>query len=356
MRYLKFAAAVLIACLCAAAHATGIDKGPYLMNPLQTGITVCWVSDQPALGAVSVSGQPAPAVETVEAVNHRVKITDLKPYTRYVFTVTCAGVTKSGSFITAAAPSQPFKFVAYGDNRTNPVVHATVLERMSLFHPDFIVQTGDQVADGANETQWDEFWQVTAKVLSETAYFTCLGNHERHGAPYFRFFDLPAEYSFDYGNAHFVALDSNRPAAEYSAQQEWLRKDLLAHQSARWRIVFFHHTVHTCVDKPGRRLESAERARRLEPILAEGHVQLVINGHDHDYQRHVVNGITYIVTGGGGAPLYSVTPDTPYVKKAKMAHHHCEVNINGATLTLRAMEPDGSVVDAFRLHAASKAL
>src|SRR5205085_12206770 len=123
------------------------------------------------------------------------------------------------------------------------------------------------------------------------------------------------------------------------------------HQDAKWRIVFFHHTVHTCVDKPGRRAESIERAKRLEPILTECHVQLVINGHDHDYQRHISKGITYLVTGGGGAPLYDVTPDTPYVKKAKKAHHYCELSVDGETMSVRAVEPDGSVIEAFTLQA-----
>src|SRR5689334_21706387 len=118
-------------------------------------------------------------------------------------------------------------------------------------------------------------------------------------------------------------------------------------QRARWRTVFFHHTVHTCVDKPGRRQESQARAARVEPILAEGHVQLVLNGHDHDYQRHVAKGITYLVTGGGGAPLYSVTSDTPFVKMAKMAHHHCEVNVDNHRITVRAVQPDGEVIEQF---------
>ena len=147
-----------------------------------------------------------------------------------------------------------------------------------------------------------------------------------------------------------MALDSNRPETEYAEQQEWLRKDLAAHQGARWRIVFFHHTIYTCVDKPGRRLESAERAKRLEPILIAGRVQLVINGHDHDYQRHVANGITYLVTGGGGAPLYSVTADTPFVKKAKMAHHHCEITVDADSLSIRAVEPDGTVIEQFAVR------
>jgi hypothetical protein len=350
-RLLPLIGVTMLVCFVRSANAAGIAKGPYLMNPTQNGITVCWVSDTSAVGTVMVTGVGTTAQDVTETEYHRVKVSGLKPHTHYSFTVACAGDTKEGGFTTAARPNQSFKFVAYGDNRTQPDMHAAVLKRMSLFKPDFIIQTGDQVADGENESQWDEFWQIAGSALSQTAYYPCLGNHERHGAPYFRYFAVPAEYSFDYGDAHFVALDSNRPEAEYAAQGEWLRKDLLAHQSAKWRIVFFHHTVYTCVDKPERRVESAARAKRLEPILLEGNVQLVINGHDHDYQRHFAHGITYIVTGGGGAPLYDVTPDTPFVKKTLKVHHHCELTVVGNTISVRAVEPDGTIIEQFTVSA-----
>ena len=354
-QWMRWAGAALLASVCANAQASGIDKGPYLMSPTQTGITVCWVSDTPSIGTVTVTGAKETAKDAAETRYHRVKLTGLKPYTHYAFSVSCMGVTKTGGFQTAAPAGQAFRFVAYGDNRTQPQVHASVLARMSQFKPDFVVQTGDQVADGNKEDQWDEFWQIASKALSETAYYPSLGNHERSGAPYFRYFAVPAEYSFDYGDIHFTALDSNRPAAEYAAQLEWLKKDLAAHQDAKWRIVFFHHTVHTCVDKPDRRIESAERAKRLEPVFTAAHVQLVINGHDHDYQRHVSQGITYLVTGGGGAPLYSVTPDTPFVKKALMAHHYCEFIVDGNTISVRVVEPDGTVIEQFAVHATGSA-
>jgi hypothetical protein len=331
------------------AHAAGVDKGPYLMNPTSTGITVCWVSDDPQTGSVKVKGG-ATVNDEVKGRYHRVKVDGLMPYTRYTYEVSCGKDKEGGSFITAAPPGQPFKFVAYGDNRTKAKVHAAVLKRMMKFQPDFIIQTGDQVADGRNEAQWDEFWQIASKALSRSAYFPSLGNHEGHGAPYFRFFDVPAEYSFDFGDAHFVALDSNRPSSEFKAQDDWLRKDLTAHQDAKWRVVFFHHTVHTCTSIPSRRAGAIALAKRLEPIFQEQHVQLVVNGHDHNYQRHVANGITYIVSGGGGAPLYDLKPDTPYVKTAKKAHHECEVTVNGSTMSVRVVEPDGAVIETFEVH------
>lgn len=346
---------VALVCLGGKSRASGVEKGPYLMNPTHNGVTVCWVSSEVETGIVTLTKGGKTAQDAVATRHYRVTLTGLKPYTHYNFSVTCAGETKTGGFMTSAVPGQSFKFVAYGDNRTQPKMHAAVLEKMSQFKPDFIVQTGDQVADGNNEAQWDEFWQITQKALSQTAYYPSLGNHERHGAPYFRFFDLPAEYSFDYGDVHFAALDSNRPESEYAAQQEWLSKDLASHQKAKWRIVFFHHTVYTCVDKPGRREESVARAKRLEPILLSQHVQLVISGHDHDYQRHVAHGITYVVTGGGGAPLYSVTPDTPFVKKAKMVHHHCELSVKGDTISVRAVEPDGTVIEEFTVNSSGNA-
>jgi len=61
--------------------------------------------------------------------------------------------------------------------------------------------------------------------------------------------------------------------------------------------------------------------------------------------------ITYLVTGGGGAPLYDVTADTPYVKKALMVHHHCEFSVDGNTISVRAIQPDGALIEQFTLHA-----
>jgi 3',5'-cyclic AMP phosphodiesterase CpdA len=335
-----------------AAGTVGIEKGPYLQNPTTNAITICWVSSADCIGTVHFGEKPADdqvVSEQKPATYHKVRIVGLKPYTRYHYTVLCERQKGEGSFLTSTPTGVNFKFAVYGDNRTDPITHASVLARMMKFQPDFVIQTGDIVANGNDEAQWAEFFRVAGGAMRSTAYFTALGNHEKNGGPYFHYFDVPREYSFDYGSIHFTALDSNRLPDEHSAQEEWLRKDLAAHQDAAWRIVFFHHTPYTCVTKPGRR-ELAEKLRaRLEPIFLAGNVRLVLNGHDHDYQHHFAKGIHYVVTGGGGAPLYEIQPDTPCVKFAKMVHHYCEVRVAGTKMSMLAREPDGKVVDEFTL-------
>jgi acid phosphatase type 7 len=351
-------ALLAVASLC---HASGIAKGPYLQNPTTSAITVCWVSDEETTGTVEYlpdtdsrsdfTGANT-ARDKAKAQYHKVRLTGLKPYTRYRYRVTCdSRISPIGTFKTAAPLAQPFKFIAYGDTRTQPNVHADVLRRMGLFEPDFVIQSGDLVADGENQVQWDEYWRTAERFLLNVPMYPALGNHERGGAPYFRYFEVPQEYSFDYGNVHFVALNSNRPASEHAAQEEWLRKDLAAHQSATWRVAFFHHTLYTCTTIASRREQELKLRARLEPIFKAGNVQLVVNGHDHNYQHHVANGIHYVVSGGGGAPLYDVNPDTPFVKKAKKTHHHCELSVDGPKMSVRAVEPDGSVIEAFDIRA-----
>jgi predicted phosphodiesterase len=315
-------------------------------------MTVCWVSDTDTTGVVSCQAgtdKPVEVKEKTKTKYHRVKVEKLKPATYYKYTVTCEGSSGEGEFRTAVPPGRTFRFVAYGDNRTQPKIHSAVLKGIAAFKPDFLLQTGDIVANGENQDQWDEYWQVAGPTLRSIPIYPTLGNHERNGAPYFRYFDVQRDYSFDYGDIHFVALDSNRPPSEIPTQLEWLRKDLAEHQNAAWRIVYMHHTLHTCTDIPQRRNESAERRKRMEPILQEGNVQLFISGHDHNYQRHVEGGITYLVSGGGGAPLYNLTPNTIYVVAAKKAHHHVEIIADAKRLDARTVEPDGTVIDQFDL-------
>ncbi len=363
MKNFGLAFALTLGALVAAAARAEVVKGPYLMNPTTSAITVCWVSDGSTTGAVRYKlpgvtrwATASDAATLGKTRYHRVRITNLRPYTRYAYAVVDNGAARTppATFLTAAPPNQPFRFVAYGDTRTQPDKHAAVIARIVAFRPDFVLQTGDQVANGEREPEWDVFFATAQPMLKDAAYFPELGNHEHTAAPYFKYFPVARDYSFDYGNVHFVGLDSNRPNGEKTAQDAWLRRDLAAHQSATWRVVFLHHTPYTCVDIAQRRLDSAGLRARLEPIFQAGRVQLVITGHDHTYQRHVgPTGIQYVVSGGGGAPLYDIRrgDDTPFTVAAKKSYNDCEITVSGPRLSLRAVEPDGTEIERFDLSA-----
>lgn len=350
-----FVAAVLPALALPALTQTSepaVTRGPYLQNATTTTITVCWATAADSAGSVEYrkvgsADQFSVATESGSARIHKAKVTGLAPYTRYQFHIRGAGADAGGSFRTTAPAGTPFRFVAYGDNRPNADAAAAVISAIASSHPDFVVNSRDLVADGTKEELWAGFFATAAPVLRAAPLYPAIGNHERGGAIYLAYFDVPREYSFDYGDVHFSVIDTNRPESEHAAQEAWLAQDLKAHQDAVWRVLVCHHTPCTCVDKPDRRVAAEKLRGRLGPILKAGKVQLVINGHDHDYQHHLSEGIHYLVTGGGGAPLYSVTPDTPFVKAARMVHHFCEISVDRKQITVRALEPSGTQVDSF---------
>ncbi len=326
--------------------------GPYLQNVRPKQVTLCWITNKKVSGAVSFwqtdkpSGKKQVADQTLTEF-HRIHLKGLIPSTFYRYRIFGSNRNYDGEFRTSppTGSAAPVQFAVYGDNRTQYNIHAEVIKAMTKYSYDFILHTGDEVADGSNLKEWGRFFSTAEPLLRNTPYFPELGNHEGENPAYFRFFNVPRNYSFNYGDIHFIALDTNAPASEYSRQESWLRRDLAEHKNAKWKILFCHHPFVTCTAIRGRREEASRLLARLGPILKAGGVQLVFSGHDHNYQRHVINGITYIVTGGGGAPLYPVRMDTPYVKKAVSVYHFCKVDIKGDTLDMSVFTPDGKMID-----------
>ena len=97
------------------------------------------------------------------------------------------------------------------------------------------------------------------------------------------------------------------------------------------------------------------RRTMLAPIFEAHHVDVVFNGHDHDYERtQPINGVLYIVSGGGGGPLYQVNPQS-FSAYAETTYHTVLATLDGCTLTLQAVKPDGTIFDATTLLAAGVA-
>jgi hypothetical protein len=191
--------------------------------------------------------------------------------------------------------------------------------------------------------------------MSRISMFPTLGESEENHYNYFRIFHLPNNerwYSFDYGNAHFVCLqiDGFGDATPGSEQYRWLENDL-ASTNKPWKIAFFHFPPYSYGGAG-----SKPEARHVHQLFTRYGVKLVFSANDRNYQRFVVDGVTYIVTGGGGGALMDLTGGAEflpvYMEKMK---HVMRVTISGNTLTSVAIrtdpDPVGEEVDPFTLTA-----
>jgi acid phosphatase type 7 len=225
--------------------------------------------------------------------------------------------------------------------------------------------------DGTYQELEDAYFGVNAPLMSRLPFFSTPGNHEYNtdsAAPYLSGVAAPAcgvptpdlgrYYSFDWGNAHFVAVDSNLLlTSRASAMLAWLNADLAA-TTQHWRIVFVHHTPYPTGFHLGDPVCAAVQ-QMVNPIVESYGVQLVLAGHEHGYERTypLAGGqiaapgspsTTYIVTGGGGGALESVGT-SPLTALSVQAFHYLRVNVDGPSLTLTAVGMDGSTIDQVTL-------
>ncbi len=343
-----------------AADESAVVIGPYLQNLTSDGVVVRWVTADP--------DNPS------EFVYHRAPITGGKPDTEYEFATGENGRFK-GVFRTAPVEPAAFRFVAYGDTRTQAEVHARLIDRIVDEKPAFVVHTGDLVGNGRRANLWlREFFGPATQLISKVVLFPVLGNHEENSPLYFNLFELPGNerfYSFDYGQVHVVALDSNDPPFpeehenearwveqyrrvrdEFWARQlEWLRGDLDRHQDAALTVVCLHSPLYSSTANEARQKNYKLMRTRLQLLFETHGVDGVFSGHDHNYQRHVVNGIQYVVTGGGGAPLYECGPVQPTEVARAKEHHYVVVSVRGKTANARVVTIDGTIADTFTVGA-----
>jgi hypothetical protein len=179
-----------------------------------------------------------------------------------------------------------------------------------------------------------------AGVIGNHDYLTAGGRYE------FRLLGMPgAYYTRKIGDAQLFLLDSNNVNDKQTA---WLDAALAA-STATWKIAAFHHPPYTC----GGHFGLLAVQRRWVPLFEQYGVQLVLSGHDHNYQRFASrNGVTYVVHGGGGAGLYSIKRcPTSYPRRlrARAVHGFLEVVVGSDLLTVSAVDLRGRVTDRFSL-------
>jgi predicted phosphodiesterase len=352
---------VLLA-LCALATAQAADKlvgGPYVVNPAARSATIGWVVET---GAVRIGPKPGEAARQVPVLRSgKISMTGLKAGETVYYEIPGDAPVEErrGQFKVAPTGRANFQFVVFGDTRTRDDLHRRIVQAISKTEPDFVIHTGDLVTDGYDSSQWPVFFDIEREMLRKTVFFPVLGNHERNNARFYDFFDVnTAYYSFNWGSAHFALLNSDvnnlspgKAIRErfWQDQLRWLEDDLSQNQKADFRFVVMHHPPFTAYQVPS---HMSKETPTLVPLFEKQNVTAVFAGHDHNYQHHLKNGVHYIVTGGGGAPLYDVDQPIPGITlKVEKVEHFMPIRVEGGKVHMEAVTLDGRVIETIDLSA-----
>jgi Calcineurin-like phosphoesterase len=252
---------------------------------------------------------------------------------------------------TVRTPAGPVRsgLVAFGDFGGGPAQSAVAraMERWAAAHRvDALVTTGDNVYErGEPERFAAQLDEPYRELRRSRPLWVTLGNHDvagGHGAGQLRHLALPdLPYTRSLPGLRLLFLDANRVD---QAQAAWLDARL-GEPGPALRVVVFHHPAWSCS-----RHDAHEQVGRLwVPIIERHRVALVLNGHDHNYQRFVsAGGVTYIVTGGGGRPLYPLDAcarGAPERVAGHVRHHFTAVEVRDGSLAVTVVAADDTVLD-----------
>lgn len=304
-----------------ASAAPTVTRGPYLQQGTPSGVIVRWRTSAATNSVVrygtSASSLTSSAVDAAITTEHALSLTGLAPNSRYYYSVGTSAATLAGdstfTFMTppAANSSRPTRIWVLGDSGTKNANAVAVRNAYYAYtgtrHTDLWLMLGDNAYDNGTDAEYQAaVFDMYPVTLRQSVLWPTIGNHDTaqstspsSSLPYFQMFSLPANgesggvasgtekyYSFDFGNVHFVCLDSmSTSRAPGSPMLTWLQSDLSAN-TKDWLIAFWHHPPYT----KGSHDSDAESAlidmrQNVLPILEAYGVDLVLTGHSHSYER-----------------------------------------------------------------------
>jgi predicted phosphodiesterase len=348
--------------------ATGLEqpREPYVQGVTASSAVICWVSKHPGSGVVEYGKSPELGCkETDPRVRRRhvVALAGLDPGSTYHYRVEgVGGLSPTGCFrIAPVGDDSRFSFAVVGDSGSGGKGQLAVAALLERLRPDLVLHTGDVVYPAGQERHYDRrFFAPYRNLIKTVPLFPVLGNHDvrkGNGAAFLENFHPPLGspgstkryYSFDWGNTHFVALDSELYHGDRGSnpeeQRDFLERDL-ATTRKRWTVAFLHRSPYGSSRHGG-----DEKVREdLEPLFVKHGVDLIFSGHDHVYERTVpITGVTYVVSGGGGRRLYPAG-NGELTASSVSVHHAVLVRVSGSRLLLETLEVGGKVVDRSELY------
>lgn len=260
------------------------------------------------------------------------------------------GTTPIRRFRVGRKKGEGFRFAAFGDTRTGHSVHRAVVEAVAKERIDFVVNSGDLVDRGGVKSQWQRFFQIEKPLLERTPIIPAIGNHDWSGRQYFRrYFMLDRwtgdrrYFTQDWGNLRILTVDAGIECREGCAQYSFAEK-ALAEGSQRGMLMAMQ--LHFPPYSAGKHGSNKAVQKPLTDLARRYGVELVLAGHDHNYERtKVLDGTTYIVSGSAGAPIRPVSPE-PFTAHTRTEPHYVLFDVIDDQITLRAINLQGEVFDS----------
>ena len=368
-----------------------------------TSRTIMWQSDNSEADAViEYRLEGAEKSQTIGATDkaftddgsttyiHEATLIGLTPNTKYEYRVGYGTDRRSDWYRLETAGASVYDVLIYPDSQSGDYSQwEEIVKSSALRNPRtaLYISMGDLVDNGEHAYQW-RTWLNSIKPLSANVPLaTTLGNHEmytldwkmREPYAYLNYFAVPPNgneifnrryYSYDFGDVHYVVLDtmlyeSNHEDNHdthhpdlYDVQVQWLRQDLTAN-TKKWTVVLMHRDpFQYAFDRPGanRAVGFDDEGVLFMPIFDEFNVDLVLSAHLHSYRNrgHVRNfdrdasGPLYILTGIAGdarRPKWKEHPLDVYVALDRDKNNYMTMTVTPNKLIVKAFLPDGTQLD-----------
>lgn len=270
--------------------------------------------------------------------------------------------------ITIPSPTAKLlRVVVVGDNQAGYRTFNAILPMISSLKPDVFLHVGDMVQTSYKDNDWQTYLfdpLERAGLLDQIPFILTQGNHDIWDGKLSPFVPSTDQllgqpsgyyYALTLANIRFIIIDAN---TEDDAQIEWLRRELSSETSRRaaFRVVsthippFIEYWDQAAWDDGESHWPDYVR-ERMVPLFEEFQVDLVISGHQHNYQRGNRNGITFVITGGGGEALDKHQVEKLGIYKRTIIKHHFTIlDMDQERIRIRMYNIDGSIGDEYVIN------
>lgn len=243
---------------------------------------------------------------------------------------------------------EEWSFIVVGDPRSGYDIYAMLIDWIVKIRPTpvFAILSGDLITNQGNLSEWREFLHCSKPLADRMLFYTVVGNHDVNSVETESIYKdqvrMPGNetyYSFAHGNYYFIVLDTEVPGEINSIsnrQMAWLEGELIANSPGRRFFIFMHRPL---FPQGGHLGEDLDNADQLQELFKTFTGTIVFAAHEHQFLKQYKDGVWYIISGGGGAPLHH--------KNGGDYHHFTKVSIYPARINIKTAGIHGEIIADF---------